>query len=189
MANAVFFITLGTSTEVEAGISDMPKKYDKAHANQYATGARSISTLNKDQYTSVTNKTQLMDMFNNQPTPVFVTDYSIVIDKSVSHEMGWDELMRWIERVGAARAAGVEIGNWFDMNEEPTSQNQPKNIKIRLPTKEMLIEGDTNGYLVLISEDKKKVIMPKYGQFLNDKIPEIEGTGMFTKSRNNIISR
>ena len=169
----------------------MPKKYDKAHTNQYATGSKSISTLNKDQYKSVTNKTHLMEMFNNQPTPVFVTDYSIVIDKSVSHEMGWEELMRWIERVGAARTAGVDIGSWFKMNEEPTNPNQPKNIKIQLPTKEMLIEGDTNGYLVLISEDKKKVIMPKYGQFLNDKLPGIEGTGKSktTDTRNNITSR
>ena len=91
--------------------------------------------------------------------------------------MGWEELMRWVERAGAARNNGIDLGKWFKMEEEQTNPNQPKKVKVTLPTREMVIEGDTNGYLVLIAQDKESIIMPKYGKFLNDKLPEVTGTG------------
>ena len=119
--------------------------------------------------------TKLID--ENTP-PVLATDYTIITDNNVGHCMGWEDIKKLVQMVDAARRIGHTFDNGIKIKEcERNTSFKPKFIEIILPKMEDIRDGNTNGYFVLIAEDKKTVIMPKYMDFMMSKLPKVDIKG------------
>lgn len=72
----------------------------------------------------------------------------------------------------------TEKANWEGLGISIKANPRPQNIKgpetnVILPNKDYIINARTGNYLVLIAKDKRNVIMPKYLDFVKEKIEQI----------------
>ena len=110
-------------------------------------------------------------------------EFVIKTDNNVGHEMGWNELGTVMTRINAAITNSItkEIADTFKIKKKTKNDTQ-KSVyyEISLPNKEMILEIDTAGYLVLVAEDKTDIIMPKYFNFMMDKLKDVPPKGNST---------
>ena len=110
------------------------------------------------------------------------TEFIIKTDNNVGHEMGWNELGAVMTKINTAitNSNSNGIAELFKIKKKVKSDaRRSEYYEISLPNKEMIMETDTAGYLVLVAEDKTNVIMPKYFNFMMDKLKDVPPKGIY----------
>ena len=108
------------------------------------------------------------------------TEFIIKTDNNVGHEMGWKELGAVMTKINTAiiNSSSNNIADLFKIKKKVKKDARSSEYyEISLPNKEMIMEADTAGYLVLIAEDKTNIIMPKYFNFMMDKLKDVPTKG------------
>ena len=149
----------------------MPKSY----SNDIS---RPIFSMSHDQFTSYDNAKPLMKILNEDKAPVLAADYVIKVDTNIKSDMKWNDVKKLVATIDAAYRSKTDIDEIFKMKQmKRKNSHKPDYIEIELPDKDYLINGDTQGYLVLIAHDKTNVIMKKYFDFVMSKLPTVECKG------------
>ena len=119
-----------------------------------------------------------MKLLNEEKAPVLAADYVIKVDTNIKSDMKWNDVKILVATIDAAYRSKIEIDAIFKMKQmKRKNSHKPDYIEVELPDKDYLINGDTQGYLVLIAQDKSNVIMKKYFSFIMSKLPDVERKG------------
>ena len=139
-----------------------------------------VYRLNKEQYDDITNSKPLKRILCEQESPILVTDYVIRTDNRVEHEMGWDDLGKIVKKLDNAYRNDITIDDIFEVKQvKRENAIKPGYMEIKLPNMGGLMKTNTDGYLVLIANDKQNVIMPKYYDFMMEKLKQSEPIGIY----------
>ena len=150
----------------------MPGKYTK-------DPLKPVYHLNKEQFAEITNSKPLTKILCEQESPILVTDYVIRSDNRVGHEMGWEELGMITKKLDNAFRNGLNIDDIFQVKQvKRENVIKPGFMEIILPNMEALLKTNTVGYLVLVAKDRTNIIMPKYYDFMMEKMKHSEPKGL-----------
>ena len=139
-----------------------------------------VYRLNKEQYDDITNSKPLTRILCEQESPIMVTDYVIRTDNQVGHEMGWNELGMIVKKLDNAFRNDLTIDDIFEVKQIKRENTiKPGYMDIKLPNMETLLKANTEGFLVLIASDKTNVIMPKYFDYMMEKLKQVEPKGTY----------
>ena len=134
--------------------------------------------MSKDQFKEISNSKPLARVLKENEAPILVTDYAIHTDNRVGHEMGWTELGMIIKKIDGAIRSKADVDPVFKISQVKRENSaKPDYIDVQLPSFKTILETDTNGFLVLVAEDKSNVIMPKYYDFMMNKLGNVEIKG------------
>ena len=155
----------------------MPKSY----SNDIS---KPIFSMSHEKYVSFDNAKPLMRILDDEKVPVLAADYVIKTDVNIKSKMNWSEVKLLVARLDALYRGKHDIDEIFAIKQVKRSlSHKPDYIEIVLPNKDTIINGDTNGFLVLIAENEENVIMPEYYKFMMSKLPAAEDKGMFYKQQ------
>ena len=142
-----------------------------------------VFKLNKKQFEEITTSKPLTRLLCEHEEPIMVTDYVIRTDNRVGHEMNWNELGHIVKLIDGAFRSDSKIDDIFKVKQTKRDNNiKPGYMEISLPNMETILNENTDGYLVLVAEDKTNVIMPKYFEYMVKKLDKIEPKGKITKN-------
>ena len=137
-----------------------------------------VFKLNKEQFEEMTTSKPLAKLRCENEEPTLVTDYVIKTDNRVGHEMNWDELGHIVKLIDGAFRNNDEIDGIFKVKKIKRENSvKPSFIEISLPNMETILKENTDGFLVLVAEDKANVIMPKYYEYMVKKLDKTEPKG------------
>ena len=109
-----------------------------------------------------------------------ITEFVVKTDNNVGHEMGWDELGTVMIKINSAIKADKvnAVSSLFEIAKKAKNDAMgTEYFEVSLPNMKKILEVNTEGYLVLIAEDKSNIIMPKYFNFMMNKLNEIPQKG------------
>ena len=134
--------------------------------------------MSRDRYVSFDNAKPLMKILDDEKVPVLAADYVIKTDTNVRSEMDWEDVKKLVARLDAVFRQDKEAGDLFKIKQIKRKYSpKPDYIEVTLPDKTVLSQCNTDGFLVLIAEDKSDVIMPKYYDFMMKMLPDAEAKG------------
>ena len=149
----------------------MPKSYSN-------DTCRPIFNMSRDRYVSFDNAKPLMKILDDEKVPVLAADYVIKTDTDVRSEMDWEDVKKLVARLDAVYRQDKDFGEIFKFQQVKRKYSpKPDYVEITLPTKDIVSNCNTEGFLVLIAADKSNVIMPKYFDFMMKMLPEADAKG------------
>ena len=149
----------------------MPKSYS-------SDTSKPIFNMSHDKYVSFDNAQPLMRILEDEKVPVLAADYVIKTDTEVQSKMDWNDVKLLVARLDALYRGKKDIDEIFKIKQiKRTHSHKPDYIEIVLPDKNTIINGNTDGFLVLIAENNENVIMPEYFKFMMSKLPQTDDKG------------
>ena len=143
-----------------------------------------VFNMSKDQFVNYDKATPLRKLMGNVEKTAKSTDYTVKTDLRVGHDGSWDDVKKMMVKLHFQREEDGHLPNEFKLEEiKRPNSHKPGYYQITLPDKDDIINGDTQNYLVLIPADKENVIMPRYYNFLDEKLRQTNKPGKILTSK------
>ena len=137
-----------------------------------------VFKMSKDQYVGYDRARPLMKIVGENE--VKTTDYAIKTDLKVGHNGDWNDVKKMVIKLHFHQEKNETLPGIFKVEKIKKSTScKQEYTQITLPNKKEIIEGNTEGYLVLIPRDQENIIMPRYYNYLMDALEDTDEKGKF----------
>ena len=152
-----------------------------------------VFKMSKDQFVNYDRATPLRKLIGdeNGEMRMKVSNYAIKTDLNVGHNGEWEDVKKLLVKLHFQLEENNALPAMFKLEKvEKSNSCKEGYTQITLPNKKEIIEGNTEGYLVLIPKDQKNIIMPRYYNYLMDALEETnkKGTYKLIRRREKIIT-